>query len=1034
MLSLINKLAWIISLSAGFIISFLIGIFIDAIDGGYAFDNDTFFIWVFFTLLFGSLTKKFFLSKKSIDEALHRTSDNIQRAIDGAQNQHLENIPPKQQKEKQQEETVPEMTLEEVQKAEEKYRIKNNIPRASVASTTANTKKTVVMTKKKSTKRKSPNIFEKFFSENLLAKIGGILLFLGVLFLLQLVYTKIGPVGKLLIGFSIGFILYGVGIFLDKKRLLRESRVLLGTGIIIIYLVILSGRYLIGDVFTHTMILSEGITFLLLICNTALSIITSLVYRSRILLQFSFVFAYFIPSLVGLKNQDTPYTFVGYSLIITTGAIILHALLETKQNLSNNLLPIAALGGNILILIAPFQTSFEWIIKLGALTIISLLTIFTAYKTGNRKTIYQYFLAAYVFIILLMRVGHMALDSDFSSGLIVIAYTSYLLLLLAFGVTVFLLTSTISIAYLLIFPLVIILGEILFGSLSPAFIPIILIASVSLYLLSFVFIVKHIHSILQYLFFAVLGLFIFFTSSFLNILSFNSISAQSMTYTQGLAIIITTFLFLISAFYFSSKKELGNLYGIGTIFSVIILLPAIERTGELMNLSIISIVGVVVLNLLVPFINKNLLKNDAKSIVLGLIAGVLFGTGEIYYFGEQYFPGVTLGLAFLSFAILYFILSYLMVSRLGTVMQKVRMNTDEKKSKNNIIYSLVGISISLFSLAIVFVFSKHSEIISAIWLFEATILFFLFRKLKEVKVYYAGIILLIIGLLKLSTLLGTIGKGEFLSLIPLSIILGSFFISLKFLDFEKREIRLAHDLGHIVGIGTIAFLLLNIIPNNHHGWSHFSISLLSVILAFFYSQVYSGVIKTVFMLGLVFFYIFHVLSLDFVFYKLAKSNLEHLKVLQYASTIFLTGSYFLIKKSLSKNEAMSLTYAFLLYLFIITTLFVYNFFHENVFVITLYWGLLALVFSRKGIQDNIIKYRTIGLYILTLTVGKILLYDVWYGLNDAVMRIIALMTIGTLMIFISILYSKKYGDNLKGEFNLQNLSDEKNVDTQKSIR
>ena len=69
-------------------------------------------------------------------------------------------------------------------------------------------------------------------------------------------------------------------------------------------------------------------------------------------------------------------------------------------------------------------------------------------------------------------------------------------------------------------------------------------------------------------------------------------------------------------------------------------------------------------------------------------------------------------------------------------------------------------------------------------------------------------------------------------------------------------------------------------------------------------------------------------------------------------------------------------------------------------------GILAFLSSGYGIQQNIIKYRTLGLSILALTVAKILLYDIWYALDNAVMRIVALMVVGGLMIVISLLYSK----------------------------
>ncbi len=55
-----------------------------------------------------------------------------------------------------------------------------------------------------------PNAIVEFFSDRPLAKIGGILLFLGAVFFLSLVWQEVGPVGKILIGLAFGFALYGI--------------------------------------------------------------------------------------------------------------------------------------------------------------------------------------------------------------------------------------------------------------------------------------------------------------------------------------------------------------------------------------------------------------------------------------------------------------------------------------------------------------------------------------------------------------------------------------------------------------------------------------------------------------------------------------------------------------------------------------------------------------------------------------------------------------------------------------------------------
>ncbi len=113
---------------------------------------------------------------------------------------------------------------------------------------------------------------------------------------------------------------------------------------------------------------------------------------------------------------------------------------------------------------------------------------------------------------------------------------------------------------------------------------------------------------------------------------------------------------------------------------------------------------------------------------------------------------------------------------------------------------------------------------------------------------------------------------------------------------------------------------------------------------------------------------------------------------------------------------------YIVYLFIITTQFVYDLSDNSIFSITIYWSLWAFVYISNGISKDNQTRRTVGLYILAGVILKILLYDVWFGINDAILRVVALMFVGGLMIYISTLYSRKYPGNLLKEFNLSNLN------------
>ena len=123
------------------------------------------------------------------------------------------------------------------------------------------------------------NILEKFFAENLLAKVWWIFVFLGVLFLLGLIYTMIGPVTKLVLWFTIWGLCYASWVWLDKKWYIEESRIILWVALLINYLVILWWRYFLwNDETSSAMILSVGLTFFFLVANTIIAIIVRLEY------------------------------------------------------------------------------------------------------------------------------------------------------------------------------------------------------------------------------------------------------------------------------------------------------------------------------------------------------------------------------------------------------------------------------------------------------------------------------------------------------------------------------------------------------------------------------------------------------------------------------------------------------------------------------------------------------------------------------------------------------------------------------------
>jgi uncharacterized membrane protein len=50
---------------------------------------------------------------------------------------------------------------------------------------------------------------------------------------------------------------------------------------------------------------------------------------------------------------------------------------------------------------------------------------------------------------------------------------------------------------------------------------------------------------------------------------------------------------------------------------------------------------------------------------------------------------------------------------------------------------------------------------------------------------------------------------------------------------------------------------------------------------------------------------------------------------------------------------------------------------SGIFAITMYWGALAFAVMAYGIARSFLPMRTIGLYLITLTIVKIFLLDIW---------------------------------------------------------
>lgn len=1013
MFKLLNRFAWILSITLWLALAIYI-------------DNELFIWWILLWVLF----KFMFLSWNFIQERLevfaHWLETISQSKKKPTQTVETTSLPLQEKGEIKQEEVIDLNNLVNEEKIIEPI----NEIKETYDELEAHEYENVTIEKEIVSEPSAFSIYiKKFFSENILAKIGAILVFLWVVFFMSIFWIIIPATWKIIIGFLIGFGTYFAWVKLDKKWFTWESRILLWTWILINFLVILAWKYIIWDHYSdgNTLvngILSTGLTFLLLILNTIFWVVTSMVYKSRTLLLFSFIFAYLNPFLTG-GSMDTPYTLVWYSLIISLWALFVW----TKQN--DNVLKYSAfIWWNLLFLLAPFQSEIWWITVLVSSALLGFLTILNLVKSDSSK-VAQILIGNYIFIILLLISGW---DNNIFTG--TSSFISYMLsILFFFGIWIwlFMKQAIISIHSFLIFPILIVLWLIFSGTIS--FIAPSLAIIVLAYLVWFNFIQASLSPALKYIFFGILWWFIFMVNSFF---SFNSIDLNLPSF---ITVILITFVFLFTAYYLSTKKNSEFLYTIWTLGSIFMLAPVlitkyvrfspssdmnvlekIWSENYMFQISIIAIIIFALANIILPFINKQLTVKWAniKNLLIWSILGILFIGFQLFNYWEIYFPGVSLGLAFGVLAILYFILSSSMMNKLGIE------NVKKEVSIKNIVLSYVFISISLFSLAIALVFANNPEIISTVWLFEATILFYFFNQTKEDKIWTLWIILFIIWILQLFDL--SASKWEYLFLIPLALIFISFVLNLKYLDDIKSGVmRVMHDIFHILWIWVTAVLLLDIIPSTWHGWSVFAISLFIILIWYIYAIFSSNILKIFFIITFALITFWHFEDTGRILRNIDRDELWYLRILQYISYIFIWISVYLWNKFNAKSfYNRFINSIFVLYSLAIISYFVFDIF-ATTFAITIFWWVLASTFLFHWIGSDQVKMRTIWLYLFSLVLWKIFIYDIWY-LDNAVTRVFALMVLWILLIIISTKYTAKYWNNLIWEFNIKNLFTDKNTE------
>lgn len=130
------------------------------------------------------------------------------------------------------------------------------------------------------------------------------------------------------------------------------------------YLTILSGRHLLSTgLIAGEPLFSDIFATILLLLNTVFAIVLALVYRSRVLLSFAFVFAYLTPMLVGSEESSIFLLSVYVSLVTIAASILIVFYKKNTLQDASLLHGIATIGMTILFALASMgiETTGEYI-------------------------------------------------------------------------------------------------------------------------------------------------------------------------------------------------------------------------------------------------------------------------------------------------------------------------------------------------------------------------------------------------------------------------------------------------------------------------------------------------------------------------------------------------------------------------------------------------------------------------------------------------------------------------------------------------
>jgi uncharacterized membrane protein len=180
------------------------------------------------------------------------------------------------------------------------------------------------LNEKKQVNNPPPNIsktkihldLEKFIGENLINKIGIIIILIGVIIgaKYSIENDLVSPLTRIVMGYITGVALLGVGLKL-KKNFENYSAVLVSGAMAIMYFITFAAYSFYG-------LMPQSIAFGVMVIFTCFTVFTSLVYNQQIIAQLGLVGAYSVPFLLS-NGSGKIEILLAYMLLINVGILII---------------------------------------------------------------------------------------------------------------------------------------------------------------------------------------------------------------------------------------------------------------------------------------------------------------------------------------------------------------------------------------------------------------------------------------------------------------------------------------------------------------------------------------------------------------------------------------------------------------------------------------------------------------------------------------------------------------------------------------